>query len=253
MNKKNTKNAKNGVFLNENERLEDLQCGGLQIIQNKNLYTFTSDSVILANFLKAKRNDFVVEIGAGSGVISILAQAKCGINKIVAFEIQREMAELAEKNVSLNNLNEKIEVICDDGKNFDKHFAKGSADVVFSNPPYFKPTFFVQSRVNKIAKEEVELSCEDLCATASKMLKSRGSFFVCYPAERTVEMICTLQKHNLCTKEMFFTENGKGKVKTLFLKAVKGGKFGTKVRPNLVTNDENGDYLSILHIKNFLK
>lgn len=253
MNKKNTKNAKNGVFLNENERLEDLQCGRLEIIQNKNLYTFTSDSVILANFLKANPNDFVVEIGTGSGVISILAQAKNNIKKITAFEIQREMAELAEKNVKLNNLAEKIEVVCDDAKNFEKHFQKCRANVVFCNPPYFKPTNFAQTLVNKIAKEEVTLSCEDLCATASQMLKDGGSFYVCYPAERTAELVCTLQKHNLCTKEMFFTENGKGKVKTLFLKAVKGGKFGTKVRPNLVTNDENGDYLSILHTKNFLK
>ncbi len=252
MEKDNTKNAKNGVFLQENERLEDLQCGGLQIVQNKNLYTFTSDSVILANFLKAKKNDFVVEIGTGGGVISILAQAKCGINKIVAFEIQREMADLAEKNVLLNNLGEKIEIVCDDAKVFEKYFEKGRADVVFSNPPYFKPTHFSQSRVNKLAKEEVALSCEDLCATVSKMLKSGGSFFVCYPAERTAELVCTLQKHNLCTKEMFFTENGKGKVKTLFLKATKNGKFGTKVRPNLVTNEGNGNYLELLHTKNFL-
>ena len=252
MEKENTKNAKKGVFLQENERLEDLQCGGLQIVQNKELYTFTSDSVILANFLKSKKDDFVVEIGTGSGVISILAQAKCGINKIVAFEIQPEMAALAEKNVLLNNLNKKIEIVCDDAKNFEKCFEKGHANVVFCNPPYFKPTNFAQSCVNKIAKEEVSLSCDELCATASKMLKSGGSFYVCYPAERAAELIFTLQKHSLCTKELFFTENGKGKVKTLFLKATKNGKFGTKVRPNLVTNEENGDYLELLHTKNFL-
>lgn len=252
MEKEIIKNAEKGFFLHENERLEDLQCGGLQIVQNKNLYTFTSDSVILANFLKAKKDDFVVEVGTGSGVISILAQAKCGINKILAFEIQREMAELAQKNVLLNNLSEKIEIVCDDAKHFEKYFEKGRADVVFCNPPYFKPTNFDQSRVHKIAKEEVALSCEELCAIASKMLKSGGSFFVCYPAERTAELIFTLQKHNLCTKEMFFTENGKGKVKTLFLKATKNGKFGTKVRPNLVTNEESGDYLELLHTKNFL-
>ena len=64
------------MILGEGERLEDLQCNGLKIIQNKNLYTFTSDSVILANFVKTKANDIAVEIGAGCGVISILAQAK---------------------------------------------------------------------------------------------------------------------------------------------------------------------------------
>ncbi len=252
MKKNITKNAKNGVFLLENENLEDLQCGGLQIIQNKNLYCFTSDSVILANFLQAKKNDFVVEIGTGCGVISILSQAKNDLSKIVAFEIQPQMAQLAERNVTLNKLGEKIEIICDDVQNFEKYFGAGKADVIFCNPPYFKPTNFPQTDVNKIAKEEVMLSCEQLAAAAAKMLKSGGSFYVCYPAERCTELVCTLQKHQLCTKELFFTENGKGKVKTIFLKAVKNGKFGTKVRPNLVTNEGNGDYLEILHTKNFL-
>ena len=93
------------------ERIEDLQCQGLKIVQNKKLYTFTSDSVILANYAKTKSKDVVVEIGAGSGVVSILLQAKNQLNKIYAFEIQPEMQDLCEKNIKLNNLEEKIVLI----------------------------------------------------------------------------------------------------------------------------------------------
>ena len=92
------------MILEEGERLEDLQFKGLQIVQNKNLYTFTSDSVILANFVKTKKKEVCVEIGAGSGVISILVNAKNNLHKIFAFEIQPEIQKLAEKNIKLNHL-----------------------------------------------------------------------------------------------------------------------------------------------------
>lgn len=233
------------------ERIEDLQCKGLKIIQDDELYAFTSDSVILANYIKTKPNDVVVEIGAGSGVISILVQAKNELKKIFAFEIQEKMQKICEKNLKINNLSEKIELFCDDVKNFDKYLDK-KVDVVFSNPPYFKTTNFVQNEVKKIAKEEVFLSCEQLAEVASKMLKDGGSFYVCYSAERSCELISNCQKFGLAVKEMFFTENGKGEVKLVVLKAVKGGKHGVKVFPNLVTNELNGDYLEKLHTKNFL-
>ena len=160
------------------------------------------------------------------------------------------MQEICKKNIVLNNLNEKIELICDDAKKFSKHLEK-EVDVVYSNPPYFKSTNFVQSEIKKIAKEEVCLTCEELAITASKMLKFGGVFYCCYSAERSCELIFNCQKHNLSVKEMFFTENGKGEVKLVFIKAVKGGKFGTKVKPNLVTNEADGTYLQKLQTKNF--
>ncbi|MBP3619257.1 MAG: methyltransferase [Clostridia bacterium] len=240
------------VCLEENEKIEDLQCKDLKIIQNKKLYNFTSDSVVLANYVKTKPSDIAVEIGTGSGVISILVQAKNNLKKIYAFEIQEQMQKLANKNVEFNDLSEKISVVCDDIKNFAKHFPKNSIDVVFSNPPYFKTTNFKQNEVKKCCKEEVLLSCEQLCIMASAMLKNGGEFYCCYGAERSCELICNLNSNNLAVKEMFFTENGKGEVKLVVLKAVKGGKNGVKVLPNLVTNEENGNYLESLQTKHFI-
>ncbi len=241
-------------FLRENEdlRLEDLQCKNLKILQNKNLYTFTSDSVVLANFIRTHTNDSAVEIGAGSGVISILVQAKNPIKKIFAFEIQKQMADLARKNVEINNLQEKIEIIADDVKNFDKYIEKGKFEVVFSNPPYFKTTNFVQNEVSKIAKEEVSLSLEDLVKISFALLKDKGVFYCCHIAERSAELISCCQNNGLTVKEMFFTENGKGRVKLVVVKCVKGAKNGVKVYPNLITNEENGDYIATLHTKYFI-
>ena len=239
------------MTLSQEERIEDLQCQGLKIIQNKNLYCFTSDSVVLANYVKTNKTDNVVEIGAGSGVISILVQAKNVLKKITAFEIQPAMAELCQKNLELNNLQNKIDLICDKVQHFEKYLPAASVDVVFSNPPYFKQTSFKQSETKKISKEEIFLPLKDLVETASKMLRSGGEFYCCYGAERSVEILTECQKQNLAIKEMFYTENGKGEVKLVVFRAVKDGKSGVKVLPNLVTNEDDGTYLEKLKTKNF--
>lgn len=235
--------------LSQGERMEDLQCKGLKIIQNKDLYAFTSDSIILANFVKIKKGETAVEIGAGGGVISILVQAKNEAERIFAFEIQPEMFDLCKKNIELNGLQEKITPICDDVKNFENYLKEESVDVVFSNPPFYKETNFPQSEVKKIAKEEICLPIADFVSVASKMLKNGGKFYCVYGAERSCELIALCQRHNLAVKELFFTENGKGKVQLVVLKCVKNGKNGVKVHPNLATNDENGNYLEALHTK----
>ena len=239
------------MILQQDERIEDLQCDGLKIIQNKRLYTFTSDSVVLANYIHTSKNDCVVEIGAGCGVISILVQAKNNLKKITAFEIQQEMANLCNKNIELNNLQDKIVLINDKIQNSDKYIKPASVDVVFSNPPYFKLTNFNQNAVKQNAKEEILLPLQELVKTSARMLKDGGKFYCCYGAERSIELLCECQKQNLFVKEMFYTENGRGEVKIVVIKAVKNGKNGVKVLPNLVTNEENGNYIEKLKTKNF--
>ncbi len=235
--------------LNKDERLEDLQCDGLKIIQNKNLYTFTSDSVVLANFIALKEKYNCVEIGTGCGVISILLSAKTKFNNIKAFELQKEMSDLAKKNIKLNSLENKIEVIHDDITNFDKYMAKGSVDVVFSNPPYMKEKVVNESKVKAIARHDQSLPIEKLCLVSSQMLKGGGEFYVVYSASRSSELIYHLKQNKLEPKKMFFTQNGKGKIVLVVIKAVKNGKSGVDVLPNLVTNDNDGKYIEQLHTK----
>ena len=99
-------------MIKTSERLDDLNLDGLKIIQKIDGYGFTSDSVLLANFVKTKKNDVCLEIGTGSGVISILVNYKEKPHKIYAFEIQEEVAKLAKRNIELNNMQNQINVIC---------------------------------------------------------------------------------------------------------------------------------------------
>jgi len=236
------------------ERVEDLQCNGLRIIQDSDLYTFTSDSVILANFVKIKTNEIALEIGAGSGVISILCTAKTKCKKIIAFEMQQEMALLAMRNIELNGLEKRVEIINDKIQNYKKYFENEKFDVVFSNPPYMHADEKNKNAkmVRDIARHDSELILEELCAQANKALRFGGRFYVIYCAERSCELINSLIKNKIEPKTMFFTENGKGEVKLVVIEAIKGGKHGVKVLSNLVTNDKEGAYLDKLKTRNFL-
>ena len=237
------------MLLEEGERIEDLQCKGLKIIQNKNYYTFTSDSVILANFVRLKERDVCVEIGAGCGVISILLSAKNSFKKITAFELQPEMAQLADKNVKLNNLEEKIEIINENIVNFNKFISNNSIDCVFSNPPYMLSRGKNTNSIRDKARHDNTLPIDLLCRETSKMLKAGGRFYLVYTANRSAELIYNLVKHSLEPKRMFYTQNGRGEVKLIVIEAVKNGKHEVKVLPELVTNDANGEYLKLLHTK----
>lgn len=237
------------------QRIEDLQCGGLKIIQDDTLYAFTSDSVVLANFVKIKPSERALEIGTGCGVISILLTAKTRAKNFVAFEMQENMASLAQQNVELNKLQDKIQIVNDKIQNYKAYFGDESFDVVFSNPPYMRADENNKnsSSVRDKARHDSTLKINELCKAASGALKFGGRFYVVYDAGRSAELIHMLIENKLEPKTMFFTENGKGVIKLVVIEAVKGGKHGVKVLPNLETNDKNGEYLEKLKTRNFIK
>ncbi len=236
------------------EYICDLMCDGLKLIQDDELYSFTSDSVILANFLKIKKGEKAVEIGAGSGVVSLLALAKNkDLAKIYAFEMQEKLAKICAKNVFFNKKSEKIHVLCQKIQNYEKVLKKHSVDVVFSNPPYFKDDGLVSpNEIKDIARRDKYLKVDELAQVTSDLLKSRGRFYCVYSSERSLELIAELKKHNLIVKKMFFTENGKGKVTLVVIEAVKDAKDGVKVLPNLITNLPDGKFVEELTTRKFL-
>lgn len=232
--------------MDKNElRCEDLQYKGLKIYQHKDLYCFTSDSVMLANFANIKKSDNVCEFCAGGGVISILISAKHSPRRIEAVEIQKEMFEMMEINIAENNI-QNIQAIHDDIKNYCKTVRSGSCDVVVCNPPYKKKNVKIipQNDVKAIARHEILLDLKQLIACTNKILKFGGKFYVCYDANRSAELIYEMANVGIEAKRMFFTQPSQAKNATLvFIEAVKGGKPGVVVLPTLITNDLDGKYV----------
>lgn len=215
------------------ERIEDLDCNGLKIIQDSELYCFTSDSVLLANYAKAHSKYKVVELCAGSGVISILMSAKTAAREYHAVEIQRPMYDLLVKNIELNNLNDKINPYNISLQDAPSVLGVGRYDVVVCNPPYTKTPLNERSNeVVNIARNEKLMTLEDLIVSADKLLKYGGSLYFVHRAERLDEIMELLGKYKIQPKELSviypkFTSNGY----LVMLKCVKGGKPGLKILP----------------------
>lgn len=235
--------------MQSNLRVDDLNLDGLKLYQDPNGYGFTSDSVLLANFVRAKRKDICAEIGTGSGIISILVNYKEKPNKIFAFEIQEKVAYLAKKNVELNNMQNQIEIVSDTVQNFKNYINCGSVDVVFCNPPYFKfdQTVSGENEEKIVSRFDKELPLEDLFLCASKMLKFGGKMFFVMCAERMAECFSVMEKYNLIPKRIYFAHPNENKDASVFLcEACKGAKMGLKIMPPLFTNNLDGDYVQTI-------
>lgn len=235
-------------LLKENEKIEDLCLDGLKIIQSPSLYRFTSDAVILANFVKAKPTDKLLDLGTGSGIIAILATYKNQLKNTVGIELQTELADMANRSVLLNKLENNIKIINADMKKL-KQFDLPEFDIVVCNPPYKKigTSKLNKSETDKIARHETTITLKEICQTASKSLKFGGKFYVCLDADRTAELLYLLKSENLEPKKMFFTQSSEKSVaKIVFVQAIKGGKESVKVLPMLITNDKDGKYLEIV-------
>lgn len=95
----------------EDEILDDLQINGYKIIQKKTGFKFGIDAVLLANFVKYKTGDTLVDLGTGTGIIPLLVLAKSSIKKIYAIEIQDFICDMAKRSFELNNVSEKVELL----------------------------------------------------------------------------------------------------------------------------------------------
>ena len=98
-------------ILKDNERIDDLEFHNLKIIQNKSWFCFGIDAVILSDFAKnIKHNSDIIDLCSGTGIISILLSKKVFPKSITAIEIQKDVAEMSERSIKLNNLQDIIKV-----------------------------------------------------------------------------------------------------------------------------------------------
>ena len=124
------------IELKDEERLDDLQRNGYQIIQKKDGFCFGMDAVLLSGFAAVKPGEKAIDLGTGTGIIPILLEAKYEGEHYTGLEIQDEVAEMAARSVALNHLEEKVSIVKGDIKEASRLFGAASFDVVTSNPPY---------------------------------------------------------------------------------------------------------------------
>ncbi|MBQ8468322.1 MAG: methyltransferase [Clostridia bacterium] len=212
-----------------NRTIEDLQCGGLVIVQDKDLYRFTSDSVLLANFFKAKAGETVVELCSGSSVISILGTKKTRAKQFYCFELQKEMCELAEESIKLNNI-KNISVIEADLSDAYKILNR-KVDVVVVNPPYYQTGKPSDNPVVAKATHELSTNLAKIAKSAGELLKFGGKLFMVHLAERFADVCYQLIANDIQPKQAVFVYPTKDKQPNVVLiEAIKNGKSGIKIK-----------------------
>ena len=124
-------------LLKSGERINQLFSTDIKIIQNREVFSYSVDSVLLSRFPRFPKRGLIVDFCAGNGAVGLFASSRTKA-KILSVEIQERLADMAERSVQLNGLEEQMQVICDDLKNMPAHIQGSKVDMILCNPPYFK-------------------------------------------------------------------------------------------------------------------
>jgi tRNA1Val (adenine37-N6)-methyltransferase len=237
-------------MVKSHERVDDLQLKGLQIIQNPDWFCFGIDAVLLADFVQANKRAKIMDLCTGNGIVPLLLHGKNKGAKIYGLEIQAEIAEMAQRSVSMNGLDEVISIQVGDASRVREMEKPHSFDVVTMNPPY-KPVGggMVNPTDHKaIARHEITAGLESLIESAAYLLNSQGRFYMVHRPQRLVEIISLMKKHGIEPKRirLIYPKEGR-RPNIVLIKGIRGGKADLIMDPAFFVYDENGEYRPEVH------
>ncbi|HIY92543.1 tRNA1(Val) (adenine(37)-N6)-methyltransferase [Companilactobacillus sp. HBUAS56275] len=216
---------------------------GIIINQDKKLYSFNLDTILLYNFAKPVKKGKVVDLCSGNGAIGLSLASKTSA-QIYLVEIQKELAALSEKSIEDNKLQQQVHLINDDLKNVQAHIDHDTVDMIVCNPPYFKvldKTALKEKQVLAIARHEVKASLADVLHSIKVLLKENSHAYLVYRPERLSELVAEMLQQRLQPKRMRFVRTTARKDANLVLldvvKTVKSASL--KVEPDLIIYDDN--------------
>jgi tRNA1Val (adenine37-N6)-methyltransferase len=235
----------NEQLSDEDVTFEELNIGGLHIRQPRQGYRFSLDAILLADFLRVKAGERLLDIGTGSGIIPLLASELTSAREIVGLELQERLFTLARENIRMNHLENRITIVRGDLKSVSQMFQAGEFEVVCSNPPYRKVG---SGRINPnseaaIARHEVACRLDDLVAASKYLVKPGGKVFIIYLAERLGEFVSRLRQHNLEPKRLRFVHSFYTSQASLALvEAQRDASAGLKILPPFVVYNQEKEY-----------
>ena len=215
-----------------------------KIFQDTDCFSFSLDSIMLANFATIRLKDKkIVDLGCGNGVIPLIMSLRCD-KKIIGVELQSKLVDMAKRSVDYNGLNDVIEIINTNMKDYVSDETFESFDLITCNPPYFKvndKNFFNDNIEKVIARHEVEITLSELMVIVKKLLKNNGNFAIVHRTDRLMEILSEFRKNNIEPKRVRFVHEKSNKESTLVLiEGQKNGKVGLKVENPFILYNEDG-------------
>lgn len=180
--------------------------------QSSEVFRVGTDAVLLGSLCSAENSRHVLEVGTGTGIISLMIAQRNSSAEILALDINENAAALAQENFQNSRFQNRLHVLKTDFKNFE---TERKFDFIVSNPPYFEEN---SSEKDILARQQTELSFSNLVKNASKLLSGDGTFSVIIPFETGVIFIKTAEQNQLFLKRkinIYGIENSK--IKRLIL------------------------------------
>jgi tRNA1Val (adenine37-N6)-methyltransferase len=227
--------------IEEDETLDILCNDALKIIQKKDGYRFSIDAILLSSFVTLKKNETLLDIGTGCGIMPIYMSKKGFPNPMVGIEIQEELFLTAQKNRELNGL-ENVRFLHGDIRLLMETLKKTLFHVIVSNPPYTKENSGRKSpgQSRLIARYESQIDLQTLLSISSALLGKKGRLYLVYPTKRFGELIYTAKKHRLEPKRLRFIHPKKEDTANLFLaEFVKEGGMQVTIEKPLYIYDND--------------
>ena len=233
-------------ILKEGERIDQLFSTDVKIIQNREVFSYSIDSVLLSRFPEIPSRGLIVDICSGNGAVGLFASTRTKA-PIIEVEIQERLADMAERSIHLNHLEDQVQMIHDDLKNLLNHVPRTGVDLILCNPPYFKVSETSKKNVSEyylLARHEITTNLEEICDIARHALKSNGRLAMVHRPDRFLDIIDTMRQYNLAPKRIQFVYPKMGKdANMLLIEAIKDGSTdGLKILPPLFVHKENGEY-----------
>ena len=238
------------ITLNPGERLDDLQCDGLKLIQRPDAFRFGTDSVLLADFAAPRKDERAADLGCGTGAIAMLMAGHQPRMTVDAVELQPDVADMARRSVALNRLEGRVRVHCLDMREAWRTLGAGRFSLAVCNPPYGRSGAALesQSETVRLARHEGDLTPQAVARSAALLLKNGGRFCVIYPAPRAYELMRAMDEADIAPKRLRTVHGVAGRApKFVLLEGVKQGGEGLHWLPPLVLRNEDGTFTEEWH------
>lgn len=182
-----------------------LQYEKMKIYQRTDMFNFSLDSILLANFVNFNnKSKIMLDVGTNNAIIPLLIANKFP-GKIIGVEIQKEAAELAKKSIIFNKLEHKIEIFNQSFQNYVKNNKSNKINLIVCNPPFFKISSSKKMKENemmRIARNEIHITLEEIISNSSKIMENKGYFTIIYRPERLTELFQLFYKYGFEPKRM---------------------------------------------------